>query len=208
MSAPVTLSWVAPNPTYFAPLQLSAVAAPLTLVSAPSVEVPLFERTVSLTSEADNSAVNFTIVGKNVWMEDIQEVLAGPNANTVESVNSYHVVSSITSSAGFVGLSAGTGTGGSSIWVRMNNYSIAFDTVVSSTISGTVSYSVYSTTDPITRYPFMSYASIAKSELLADQAASSSTEIISPITGIQVTYTKNAANTGTVRTVILQQGTL
>jgi len=54
---------------------------------------------VSLESTGDESSVNFTIVGTDADGKANSEVLAGPNANTVDSVLYYKTVTSITPSA-------------------------------------------------------------------------------------------------------------
>ena len=67
-----------------------------------------YSRSISITSANDLSAVNFTITGvQNGTL--ITEVLIGPNANTVFSVEIYDVIFSIATSAAVNQVSVGVG---------------------------------------------------------------------------------------------------
>jgi hypothetical protein len=56
-------------------------------------------RAVSLTSAANISAVNFTVSGYDVYGQPMTALLAGPNANTVNTLKAFFQVSSVTVSA-------------------------------------------------------------------------------------------------------------
>ena len=206
MAIPVTLLWTAPNTTSIAPLQTLAAAGPLVLNGPVGVSIPNFARTITLTSGFDNSAVNFVIVGKDIFGNTVQETLAGPNANTVESVNSYHFVSSITTSTAITATSAGTGTGGESIWVQLNNFSVSFQTSLNFFVTGTVAYSVVRTPSPFNTLPFAApYVAPIDASLTA-ASTSQYYNMTMPSTGVKVSFAKGAGNTGTTAIVILQQG--
>ncbi|MGF6837079.1 hypothetical protein QF001_000946 [Paraburkholderia youngii] len=66
---------------------------PMTLASAPYVMTAPAQ--LSLTSASNVSAVNYSIVGRDATGALITETLAGPNANTVYSVNVYKAVLAI-----------------------------------------------------------------------------------------------------------------
>lgn len=206
MAIPVTLLWTAPNTTFVAPLQTLAAAGPLVLNGPVGVSIPNFARTITLTSGFNNSAVNFVIVGKDIYGNVIQETLGGPNANTVESVNSYNFVSSITTSAAITATSAGTGTGGESIWVQLNNFSVSFQISLNIFVTGTVSYSAFRTASPFNTLPFLPPYSAPIAPSITGATTSQYYYTAMPSTGVQFVFAKNAANTGTAAIVILQQG--
>lgn len=77
----------------FAATQTTGGAGNLVLVSP----APAFDNAVqvSLTSSVNQSAINFTITGTDADGHPQSEVLVGPNATTVGSVNYYLAISSI-----------------------------------------------------------------------------------------------------------------
>lgn len=93
-----------------AALQTTAGAALLTLAAstgttsaqdANGVTRIIFDvpRAVSLTSAANISAVNFTVTGYDVYGQKLSQVLAGPNANTVNTLKAFKSVISVAASA-------------------------------------------------------------------------------------------------------------
>lgn len=56
-------------------------------------------RAVSLTSTANLSAINFTIVGYDIYGQKLTQVIAGPNNNTVHTLKTFIQVLSVTPSA-------------------------------------------------------------------------------------------------------------
>lgn len=103
-----------------AALQTTAGAGSLTLTAGAGVtkvtrgdgttayqlDVP---RAVSLTSAANISAVNFTVSGFDIYGQAMTALLAGPNANTVNTLKAFFQISSITVSAA-VGTNTSVGT--------------------------------------------------------------------------------------------------
>lgn len=118
-----------------------------------------FERTVSLTSTGNLSAITFTIVGKDQLGNTVTETLAGPNNNTVYSVNFYAVVTSISTDAAVAtAVSAGTGTTGRSFWFIANKHVTPFNVGIQvSVLAATVNYTIQNTdvdlTIPLTAQP-------------------------------------------------------
>jgi hypothetical protein len=104
-------------------------------------------RSVSLTSTNNLSAVNFLIKGVQNGVL-VEEQIAGPNNNTVETTISFDEVDSITPSANAAGIRAGTGLTGYFPLIQVNtkvltnilNYGIQ---VIRT--SGTVTYNIQST---------------------------------------------------------------
>jgi hypothetical protein len=64
----------------------------------PATTVYLFDvaRSVSLTSAANLSAINYTIIGIDIYGRQTSQVIAGPNANTVTTLKTFLGVISVT----------------------------------------------------------------------------------------------------------------
>lgn len=103
---------------------------------------------VVLETNADYTAVNFTITGTDANGNVISEVVVGPNTATVNSVLYYASVTSITSSGGVGGGTVQVGTTGNvtSRWVRMDSWANA-QAVAQVNVSGTLTYTVQTTMD-------------------------------------------------------------
>lgn len=90
--------------------QTVASAIALTLNGAKAGTTLDFSRKLDLASAGNLSGVNFTIVGTDANGRAITEVKAGPSGNTVQSVNFYLTITSITASATMGGVSMTVGT--------------------------------------------------------------------------------------------------
>ena len=118
MSRPYKIDWIANNTTFLGVLQAPTINVPLVYLKPEhanvdltgtlptilvSTEIGLMPkdnvRKVSLTSAGNLSAINFTITGINEAGLFLTEVLGGPNATTVDSVNAYYKVYNIVPSA-------------------------------------------------------------------------------------------------------------
>lgn len=88
----------------------------LTLTAGAAALSPV--RFVTLSSTSDLRTINFTITGTDRWGNAQQEVLVGPNNNTVQSKGVYASVTSIVpSAASGSNVSAGWPVGGVTPWV-------------------------------------------------------------------------------------------
>ena len=145
MSRPVRLVWAAASTTAFSPL------APIVNgeVSFEGIDDSTV-RTITLSSAQNLSAHNFTFQGTDVYGNPINEVLAGPNNNTVESVHAYRAILSITTDNLAVGnISVGTGHTGQFLW-QAYDYNRSFSSLaVAIDITGTITYSYQTTLDDI-----------------------------------------------------------
>lgn len=99
-------------------------------------------RTITLTSTDNLSAVNFTITGTNQFGVTISEVLAGPNNNTVTSVNQYHTITNIASNGAYTNFSIGSGSTGHFQWIKVNTFNIDPNITIAAEITGTINYTV------------------------------------------------------------------
>lgn len=123
-------------------VQTLAGAGPLDFTGAAYVTAGLATfpqpQKVSLTSTGNLSAINFTIVGTDYRGVSVSEVRAGPNNNTVNSVNTYATVVSITASAVVAtAVSAGNAAAGASAIVPLDQYISPFDVSLFVDITGT-----------------------------------------------------------------------
>lgn len=90
---------VSASTTAVAPAQQLSGAGDLNLTSVGVNDGSNLATTVSLTSAANLSAINFTITGTDESGAVVSEVKAGPNANTVETTQTYQTVTSISANA-------------------------------------------------------------------------------------------------------------
>lgn len=142
----VTVGAVAANDQLVAASQNVVAAGALTLAAgAASIAYPA---QLVLTTSADYTGVNFTVVGTNANSQVQTEVIAGPNTTTANSVLYYSSVTSITASAGVVGGAVKVGSTGltSTRWVRFDSFANAV-TAIQVDASGTVNFTVQTTMD-------------------------------------------------------------
>lgn len=76
----------------------------------PNLHFRNLARSITLTSAADLSAIDFTITGLDYHNRVIVQTLAGPNANTVATLKTFQAVYSVSASAA-VGTAVSVGTG-------------------------------------------------------------------------------------------------
>lgn len=148
MSKPEVLYWApqSSNLATIAPVQTLAAAGAMAISSNQyNSQVSkngdyVFDgckRQVSLTSAANNAGVNFTITGYgSVLGADsnpldpnfslITEVVAGPNANTVSSVNIYKSIVSVTADGAVNAVSVGFGAKGITDYIFLDYNRTAF----------------------------------------------------------------------------------
>lgn len=153
---PVTMHWPLASTTSIALLQSLAAAGTVVLngeygtagFTTARIDDVLF-RQVSITSANNLSGVNFTITGLKNGVPTT-EVLAGPNANTVYSVNAYSVITSITTNAAAAAFSIGTGLVGATT-PQLYDYQVPFAAMGIQTVVGgtTMNYTFSVTLAPI-----------------------------------------------------------
>lgn len=192
---------VAANLAAVAALQATTAATPLTLVST-TLDLG---RQLAVTSTADFSANNFTIVGTDVNGVATTEVLAGPNNTTVYSVNLYKTITSITPSAtnastvrvGFDGVGDAEAT---AIVLEIYDSIAAMVEVV---VTGTVNFTVKEAVNPIIKK--RSFAGTAWYDVtaLAAKSASTHSQVSVGISAIKVVL--NTYSTGATVTVNVNQ---
>ncbi len=127
--------------------QTVASAIALTLNGAKAGLTFDFARKLDLASAGNVSGVNFTIVGTDANGRAITEVKAGPSGNTVQSVNFYSTVTSITASGtmGAVNMTVGTSDDLATPIYPLDNYDKIAAQVAVELVSGTATFSVQET---------------------------------------------------------------
>jgi hypothetical protein len=153
-----------PIQLYFAPSSTTALLGTTTTTGGAQTSVGLtnpypyqftnLQRLITFTSTDNLSAVNITITGEDMWGNTISEVLAGPNP-TSTSVNQYAQITNIACSAALTNFSIGTGSSGTFIWAKINQFNVAPNTTIQAEVTGTVNYSVNQTSDIYEYYTYV-----------------------------------------------------
>lgn len=209
MSRPVSQYWPAPNEAAVAALQ--DLTAPGALVlngtfSKPGVtfSFPGMNRSVSLTSENDLSEANFTIVGATSSGVAVEEVMAGPNGDTVQSVNSYHTITSITCDSAVDGISVGSGQTGYLSWY-LYDYNRRFSSylAIQVVVEGAINYTFGATLEDVSKVeaPYLF-------DVTADLTNKNANGTGTAVSGLRYyTTTINASDeTGSLIVYYMQQG--
>lgn len=225
-----SVDWIALSTTNIGALQASTNGTPLVFatpvttanfasgINSVYAAMPFNNvRLVSLTSAGNLSAINYTITGVGSQGQIITEVLAGPNTNTVYSVNAYIQVNSIVPSAtSVIQISIGMGGGYTmpfthDVWNKQSLNSFQIQNVV-----GTVSVTPQITDDS----PYIGQAGsyVPKTQYWASLPITSTNPAITvPLTAasifafsqfpvVQSRFLVGNTTTGTFTLVILQQG--
>jgi hypothetical protein len=119
------------------------------------VSTPEWNRKVTFTSIANNSATNVTIVGNDVFGNIVTEVLAGSNNNTVTSIQYYSTITSLTTNGNITAMSVGFGISAQSIPFKMSMNVTKAQWAVQTVIGGTINYDLQ-----YTLFPFENYTSL------------------------------------------------
>ena len=178
-----------------------------TLVSAgvATLDTP---RRVLFTTAANESAKSVTLIGTDYNGSPITEVLALTNIGTSYTNMDFKAVSSITMSAAAAGaITVGTNTVASSMWVRLDEYSLP-QTSIQVTVSGAVNYTVQQTlqdpnspTNPVLPYQ-INWVNSADPAVVNSSATAQSNYTYVPLWA-KVTLNSGA---GSVSAVIAQSG--
>lgn len=164
------------------------------------------QRQVGITSAGNDSGVNFTITGTDANGQVVSETLAGPNANTVNSVNSYQTITQISvNGAAAAALTVDTLQQGADQPVPVDTYLNPGNVNVSVTLTGSVNYTVQYTLDDVqsmlpTQLNWFS-APAALVGASSNQAASIST----PIRALRLVTNSGA---GTAKMTVVQSGAI
>ena len=169
-----------------------------------------FARKISLTSAGNMSGVNFTIVGTSLAGTALTEVLAGPNANTVESVNIYASITSITPDGAYTAVSAGTGSVGVFAPIVLSAYTPSMNWALNINVTSTINYSVTGTLSRVFNPTGTTIALNAAADVFAINAALTAATTDQYYTSTQevsaLFITINSSTGGSLTGQFLQQG--
>lgn len=145
----VLITFAAASTVAIGALQSPTSGVPLTLSYA-QVDI---QRTITLTSTANLSGINFVFSGFDMQGNVVTETLAGPNNTTVTTTNQYGLNTpklTITPSATNAGtLTIGSGLVGATRWVKPSLSMTPFALTVAVGITGTASVTVQDSPDSV-----------------------------------------------------------
>lgn len=141
-----TVGYVAANDQAVAASQNVVAAGSMTLAASPVTLA--YPSQIVITTSANYSAVNFTIVGTDANGVVTTEIVTGPNSTTKNLTNYFKTIVSITTDGGVGGGAVKVGTTGvtSSRWMYLDSWTTGY-TSVQCVVSGTVNYTVQATLD-------------------------------------------------------------
>lgn len=210
---PTQITWPVSSTTAIAALQTLGAAGAMTLngpLSGPTTRSPVgqaqmpdsFNRKLTLTSTGNISGVSFTIVGTDYDGNAVTEALAGPNNNTVTSVNNYFLVTSVTANAAVAtNTSIGTGSTGVTAWVITSDMNAPASVGLYIQITATMSVTVEGTPD----FPIGTSPGLFPHAVLAAITSSDSSEWPYPVNGVRFKVNSSDA-TGAAVFSVLQAG--
>jgi hypothetical protein len=161
MKIQVLNSYLAANTTFYAAVQSRTGAGALVLNYAALnadanivVSTSEWNRKVTFTSVANNSATNVTIIGNDVFGNIVTEVLAGSNNNTVTSIQYYSTITSLITNGNITNMSVGFGISAQSLPFKMSMNVSKAQWAVQTVVGGTINYDLQ-----YTLFPFENYTS-------------------------------------------------
>jgi hypothetical protein len=202
---PVVFNWVPAAVNNLALLQDVGAAGPL-LLNGPDIQVDgSFSgnvRQVTLTSANNLSAANFTITGFDLYSQPLSEVLAGPNANTVTSVNQYSRITSITVSAPVAAVSVGLALTGVIGAYQYNHFATNSNLGAQVIVTGVITYSLCYSFNEV---PNIYAASFTPVVAMTAATTSQMANVIQPTRYVYIRVTASNLGGGLIATLI-QQG--
>ncbi len=158
MAQPSIFNWIAADSAAIAQTQTLVGAGNLLLnghlsvSNNPVVNLWPMLRKITLTSTNNLSGVNFVITGTDIG-QILTETLAGPNNNTVTSVNTYDSIISITASGSAAAVSAGIGQTGSSVWLPADYNKYVANYGIQISVTGVINYTFFVTLQKLNPLP-------------------------------------------------------
>jgi len=229
MKIQVLDSYQAANTTFYAAAQSRVGAGALVLnyedTSANTnivVSTPQWNRQITFTSVANNSATNVVIVGKDVFGNTVTETLAGSNNNTVTSTNYYSTLTSLTTNGNITTMSVGFGILAKSVPFKMSMNVSKAQWAVQTVVGGTIDYDLQYTLFPFENYTnpptFDSTDYWLNSPILSPGGESGAGTIVDGLTTFEyfnfsapvyaIRFVINSGTAPTFKAFIAQQGTL
>jgi hypothetical protein len=209
---PVVFEWQASSATAVSTLQTVGAAGNLAIdgsLSSPvrpdsTNRLASFgntQRTISLTSTNNLSAINFTISGY-LNGQPVSQIIAGPNNNTVNTTQLFNTVTSISFSAGVTAVSAGIGVTGNTNLYTYDHHATTPDISVQVVVTGTITYSVDVTNDDANK-PLPIPTWFNPITAMTNATTTQFGNIVYPIVFTRVSV---SAGTGSLTATFVQQG--
>lgn len=209
MSRPISQIWTPTDTVAVAALQ--DLVAPGNLIlngtfspNGDPFSFPQMTRVVSFTSANDLSGANFTINGLTSTGISVSETLVGPNNETVESVNFYNKIFSISSDSAVNGISVGSGETGHLNWLLYDyNRDAAAFLAIQVVVEGTINYTFGATLQDVSQV-LDPYAFDITNSLTAQTTNQTAVALI----GLQyyTTFINSSDATGSLTSYYMQQG--
>lgn len=166
-----------------------------------------FNRKLTLTSAGNLSAVNFTITGMDTNNNIVTEVIAGPNATTVTTVNLYNRVLSIVASAAVASaITVGNDSIGNSATIPLDVRVAKFIASCAANVTGTINYTLQHTFDnPLdpTYANSLTWANCPDAVMVA-ASTNQSTSYTSPVAAVR--FVVNSSSDGTLNGIVIEEG--
>lgn len=161
------------------------------------------QQQVGITSAGNDSTVNFTVTGTDANGAAVSETLAGPNAATVKTVNSYLTITQISiSGAAPAALTVDTVQSGADQPVPLDQYITTFNVQVTVEVTGVSNYTVQQTQDDIfnTAPAALNWTSVTG---LQTQTTNQSVQLTSFARALRLV---NNSGAGTAKMIVSQTG--
>lgn len=198
MGRPAVFTWQALDTAAVCALQTKAAAGNLRLNGTqvlltpngvPYVIFPGQSRIISLTSTANLSGVNFTVLGVYLG-RPLSETIAGPNNNTVTTAGLFDSITSISVSAAVAtNVSVGTGAIGATQWWLYNYHAPSFGLTCAVEVTGVINYTFLATMDDVTN------GSSPTSSPAIEQLTAATTSLVGSLGSVTLPYTGAGAPT-------------
>lgn len=160
-------------------------------------------RTVSLTSAANLSGVNFTITGLTADGTAVSETIAGPNATTVYTTALFNSVTSVTADAAVASaVTVGSGTTGNTRWVKLDHFQVPFNVALFAVITATLTADVEYTPDNVDG---ASAPTVIDHPDMSDMTATTDGNIAFPAQAVRLAV-ESSSGSGAVTFTVIQAG--
>lgn len=162
------------------------------------------QRRVLITSDGDDSGINFTVYGASQSGQAIKETLAGANAGATATVSDFYNVGTVTASGAVANhVTIGTNGTGSTPWINPSWHLTPFKVDIATQVTGTVTYNIETTLDDYYTATNPQIAPRVQEFVQGATASLPSTVIDAPVRGLRYTIT---SGTGALAAESIQAG--
>jgi len=148
MSRLITISFPATNATLFGTNLSGAGLISIVPLNYPLI-FPNFARNITLSSTLNLSLITFTVAGTDQYGNPLIDDIVGPNVGTVVSAHQFHTVTVIYANGPYDSLNVGSGSTGTSQWIKVNTFNIDPNITIAAEVTGAINYSFFQTIDQL-----------------------------------------------------------